>query len=63
MKKGLLLSLLLLFGMTQSFGYELVLPHEKNTISNSDYAFFVGKSCFLHFSGLEGAVSFIDGFQ
>ena len=44
MKKGLLLSLLLLFGMTQSFGYELVLPHEKNTISNSDYAFFVGKA-------------------
>ena len=44
MKKGLLLSLLLLFGMTQCFGYELVLPHEKTTISNPDYAFFVGKA-------------------
>ena len=27
------------------------------------HAFFGGKTCFLHFSGLQSAVSFIDGSQ
>ncbi len=44
MKKGLLFLLLFLFGATQSFGYELILPREKSSISNSNYAFFVGKA-------------------
>ena len=44
MKKGLLTLLLLSLGVTQSFGYELVLPREKNAISNTNYAFFVGKA-------------------
>ncbi len=45
MKKGLLTLLLLSLGVAQSFGYELVLPHEKSSISNTNYAFFVGKAC------------------
>ncbi len=44
MKKGLLALLLLSLGVTQSFGYELVLPREKSSISNTNYAFFVGKA-------------------
>ena len=44
MKKGLLFLLLFLLGAAQSFGYELILPREKSAISNSNYAFFVGKA-------------------
>ena len=44
MKKGLLFLSLFLFGVTQCFGYELILPREKISISNSNYAFFVGKA-------------------
>ncbi len=44
MKKGLLLLLLLILGTSCSYAYELVLPREKKSISNSDYAFFVGKA-------------------
>ena len=44
MKKGLLFLSLFLLGVTQCFGYELILPREKISISNSNYAFFVGKA-------------------
>ena len=44
MKKGLLFLLFFLLGAAQSFGYELILPREKSAISNSNYAFFVGKA-------------------
>ena len=36
--------MLFLLGAAQSFGYELILPREKSAISNSNYAFFVGKA-------------------
>ena len=42
--KHLTILFLLFWGINTTFAYELVLPKEKKTITNSDYAFFVGKA-------------------
>ncbi len=44
MKKGLLILLLTMCFVLQTQAYELILPREKSSISNSNYAFFVGKA-------------------
>lgn len=44
MKKGFLSLLLFCLSLSQAFAYELVLPREKSSITNSNYAFFVGKT-------------------
>lgn len=41
-KLGLLLSLMLLAGMLKVYSYELVLPKEKKSVVNTNYALFVG---------------------
>lgn len=44
MKKGLILLFLLIYSALQANAYELVLPREKKTYVNTNYAFFVGKA-------------------
>ena len=44
MKRGLFLFLSFILLTSQCFAYELVLPREKKSVVNSNYAFFVGKA-------------------
>ena len=44
MKRGLILAILCMICSTQVFAYELILPREKKSIVNRNYAFFVGKA-------------------
>lgn len=44
MRKLILLFLILFLSINSTFAYELVLPREKKTIVNTNYAFFVGKA-------------------
>jgi len=44
MRRGLLLFISLFLIMSQAFGFELILPKEKKTLTTSNYAFFVGKA-------------------
>jgi N-acetylmuramoyl-L-alanine amidase len=44
MRELLILLFTLIFGINSVFAYDLVLPKEKKSISNTEYAFFVGKA-------------------
>ena len=44
MREFFLLFFTILLGINSAFAYDLVLPKEKKTIVNSNYAFFVGKA-------------------
>ena len=44
MRRGFILILSLFLFMTKSFGFELILPKEKKSVTTSNYAFFVGKA-------------------
>ena len=44
MRRGLILLISLFFVMSQAFGFELVLPKDKKSVTTSDYAFFVGNA-------------------
>ena len=44
MRRGLILFISLFLVISQAFGFELVLPKDKKTYTNNDYAFFVGKA-------------------
>lgn len=44
MRRGLILFISLFLTLSQVFGFELVLPKDKKNITNSNYAFFVGKA-------------------
>ena len=44
MREFLLILLTLLIGINTSFAYDLVLPKEKKSVVNTNYAFFVGKA-------------------
>ncbi len=44
MRRGFILFLSLFLLTTKAFGFELILPKEKKSITTSNYAFFVGKA-------------------
>ena len=44
MRDILVLLFCLILGINSAFAFELVLPKEKKTIVNTNYAFFVGKA-------------------
>lgn len=50
MRNILLVFLSLIFGINITFGYELVLPKERKSFVNTNYAFFVGKA--THYENL-----------
>jgi len=44
MRELLVLFLALILGINTAFAYDIVLPKEKKSISNTKYAFFIGKA-------------------
>lgn len=44
MRRGLILLISLFFMMSQAFGFELILPKDKKTVTTNNYAFIVGKA-------------------
>ena len=44
MRAFLILLLMFVFGSNQAFAYDLILPREKKSTVNTNYAFFVGKA-------------------
>ena len=44
MREFLIIFFTLILGINSAFAYELVLPKEKKSVTNTNYAFFVGKA-------------------